>query len=82
MPLTLNIDYQQLILLVKQLSFPDLLQLKNEVEETIEVKKEISSVNSLQQKLLSCTIISEEEVDRIEQNKARFNKTHNNFNYQ
>lgn len=74
MPLTLNIEYQQLILLIKQLSFSDLLQLKNEVEETIEGKKEISNVTNLQQKLLHCTIISEEEVNRIEQNKLKFNQ--------
>lgn len=66
-----NIDYEQLVKLVKQLPFDQWVQLKKEVEAT---KTSETNSSDMEELLLAAPTFSEEQLDEIAKTREAINQ--------
>jgi hypothetical protein len=74
MELTLNIGYDQLLLLVKQLPANQIAKLKSELDDEYVLSKSKTEITEFQKFLLSGPVMSKEQYGNYVENRKHFNK--------
>jgi hypothetical protein len=74
MELTLNIGYDQLLLLVKQLSANQIAKLKSELDDEFVLSKSKAEITEFQKFLLNGPVMNKEQFNNYLENRKHFNK--------
>lgn len=78
MSLKLELDYSDLLKLIKQLPTNQILQLKSDLDNQIKGKKMEESANTLQELLLEGPVMTDEEYENFQENRKLFDRWREN----
>jgi len=73
MELTLNIGYEQLLFLIKQLPANQIAKLKSEIDDGNLLSKSDSEISDFQNFILNGPVMNEEQYDRFLEHRKQFN---------
>ncbi len=74
MELKVNIGYEQLLILVKQLPAAKIMQLKAELSNNYIGKKSASDISDFQQFLLHGPVMTDKQLHEFTENRKQFNQ--------
>lgn len=74
MELNLNIEYEQLLFLIKQLPEEQIEKLKKDIEITYRFEQSENEISEFQKFLLDGQVMSEEQYNSFLENRKQFNQ--------
>lgn len=74
MELNFNIEYEQLLFLIKQLPANQIEKLKNDIEITYKFVQKEQEISEFQKLLLNGPVMSKEQYDTFLENRKHFNQ--------
>jgi len=74
MELNLNIEYEQLLFLIKQLPANQIAKLKTEIDDNFILVKSKDEISDFQQFLLNGPVMTEGQYDAFLENRKHFNQ--------
>jgi hypothetical protein len=74
MELTLNIGYDQLLFLIKQMPANQIAKLKNDIDDSFVLLKSKKEISDFQEFLLHGPVMSDEQYDNYLENRKHFNQ--------
>lgn len=74
MKLTLDIGYEQLLFLIKQMPANQIAKLKNDIDDSFVVLKSKKEISDFQKFLLQGPVMNDEQYENYLENRKNFNK--------